>query len=93
MFDKAKMMDWENKPAPIKFHHKQAKPHFELLMKAHDMYVQNSGGGSAGCNKYKSAANMAKIGDKIKKGVCVCVCVCLTSSREGLPFDAVSTAR
>ncbi len=24
---------------------------------------------------------------------CVCVCVCLTSSRGGLPFDAVSTAR
>ncbi len=24
---------------------------------------------------------------------CVCVCVCLTSSRWGLPFDAVSTAR
>jgi hypothetical protein len=23
----------------------------------------------------------------------VCVCVCLTSSRGGLPFDAVSTAR
>ncbi len=36
-------------------------------MKAHDTYVQNGGRGSIGCNNYESAANMAKIKDKIKE--------------------------
>jgi hypothetical protein len=67
MFDKAKMMDWENKLAPIKSNYVQAKCHFELLVKTHNTYVQNSSGRTAGCNNYKSAANMAKIGDEIKE--------------------------
>jgi hypothetical protein len=66
MFNKAKMMEWESKPAPIKSNYEQAKCHFKLLVKAHDTYMQNSGGGSAGCNNYESAAHMAKIGNEIK---------------------------
>ena len=31
----------------------------------HDTYLQNSSSGTAGCNKYKSANNMANIGDAI----------------------------
>jgi hypothetical protein len=67
MFDKAKMMEWENKPTPIKSNYEQAKRHFKLLVKAHNTYVQNSGGGSASCNNYESATNMAEIGDEIKE--------------------------
>ncbi len=60
-------MEWESKPAPIKSDYKQAKHHLKCLMKAHDMYMQNSGGGSASRNNYNRAANMTKIGDEIKK--------------------------
>ena len=67
VFDKAKMMEWDSKPAPIKSNYEQAKRHFKLLVKAHDTYVQNSGSRFVGRNNYKSAANMAKIGDEIKE--------------------------
>jgi hypothetical protein len=68
LFDKAKMMEWESKPTPIKSNYNQAKRHFELLVKAHDtLYVQNSGGGTTRRNNYESANNMARIGDKIKE--------------------------
>jgi hypothetical protein len=66
-FDKAKMMEWESKPTPIKSDYDQAKRHFELLVKAHDTYVQNSGGGTAGRNNYESTNNRAGIGDEIKE--------------------------
>jgi hypothetical protein len=36
-------------------------------MKAHNTYVQNSGGGTTGRNNYDSANNMAGIGDEIKE--------------------------
>jgi hypothetical protein len=65
LFDKAKMMEWERKPTPIKSDYNQAKRHFKLLVKAHNMYVQNSGGRTAGRNNYESANNMARIGDEI----------------------------
>ncbi len=67
LFDKAEMMEWESKPTAIKFDYNQAKRHFELLMKAHDTYVQNSGGETAGRNNYESVNNMAGIGDEIKE--------------------------
>ena len=66
MFDKAEMMEGEGKPLLIKTDYKQTKLHFKPLVKAHDTYVQNSRGSTAGQNKYDSANNMAKIGDKIK---------------------------
>ncbi len=66
MFDKAKMMEWEGKPLLIKTNYKQAILHFKALVKAHDTYVQNSGGSTAGQKKYDSTNNMAKIGNKIK---------------------------
>ena len=43
-----------------------AKHHFELKVKAHDTYIQNSSSGTAGCNKYDSANTMADIGNEIK---------------------------
>jgi hypothetical protein len=66
MFDKAKMMDWEQQPINIKTNYPLAKLHFELKVKAHDTYLQNSSSGATGRNKYESANNMADIGNKIK---------------------------
>ncbi len=66
MFDKAEMMEWEGKPLLIKTDYKQAKLHFKPLVKAHDTYMQNSGGSTAGQNKYNSANNIANIGNEIK---------------------------
>ena len=66
MFDKAKMMDWEQQPINIKTNYLLAKLHFELKVKAHDTYLQNSSSGATGRNKYESTNNMADIGDEIK---------------------------
>ena len=66
MFDKAKMMEWEQQPINIKTDYDIARHHFELKVKAHDTYIQNSSSGAAGCNKYDSANTMADIGDEIK---------------------------
>jgi hypothetical protein len=61
------MMDWESKPARIKTDYAQAKSHFEALVKAHDTYIQNSGGGTVGRRGYESANSMAELGDEIKE--------------------------
>ena len=66
MFDKAEMMDWEQQPINIKSNYPLAKTHFELKVKAHDTYLQNSSSGATGRNKYESANSMADIGDEIK---------------------------
>jgi len=58
MFDKAEMMDWEQQPTNIKTNYPLAKLHFELKVKAHDTYLQNSSSGATGRNKYESANNM-----------------------------------
>jgi hypothetical protein len=65
-FDKAEMMDWEQQPINIKSNYPLAKTHFELKVKAHDTYLQNSSSGATGRNKYESANSMADIGDEIK---------------------------
>ncbi len=44
----------------------QAKAHFEAIVKAHNTYAQNSGGGTAGRHTYESANSMADLGDEIK---------------------------
>ncbi len=67
MFDKAEMMDWEQQPTNINTNYPLAnKLHFELKVKVHGTYLQNSNSGATGCNKYESATNMADIGDEIK---------------------------
>ncbi len=66
LFDKAEMMDWERKPTVIKTDYTRAKAHFEALVKSHDTYIQNSGGGTTGRHAYESANSMADLGDEIK---------------------------
>ena len=46
MFDKAKMMEWEQQPTNIKTNYPLAKLHFKLKVKAHDTYLQNSSSGA-----------------------------------------------
>ena len=60
------MMEWEQQPINIKTDYPLAKQHFELKVKAHDTYLQNSSSGATGRNKYESANNMADIGNEIK---------------------------
>jgi len=66
MFNKTKMMESEQQPINIKTDYPLAKNHFELKVKAHNTYLQNSSSGTAGRNRYESANNMADIGDEIK---------------------------
>ena len=66
IFDKAEMMEWEQQPIATKTDYTLAKNYFEMRVKAHDTYIQNSGGGTAGRHSYKSANSMADIGDEIK---------------------------
>jgi hypothetical protein len=53
-------------PTLIKTDYTLAKAQFEALVKSHDTYAQNSGGGTAGRHAYESANSMADLGDKIK---------------------------
>ena len=80
LFDKAEMMDWESKPTVIKTDYVQAKAHFEALVKAHDTYAQNSGGGTAGRHAYESANSMADLGDEIKKYITKLVSTSITNN-------------
>ena len=57
---------WEQQPINIKTDYDLTKHCFELKVKAHDTYIQNSSSSAAGHNKYESANNMADIGNKIK---------------------------
>jgi len=66
MLDKAEMMESEQQPINIKTDYDLAKNHFELKVKVHDTYIQNSSSGAAGHKKYESANNMADIGNEIK---------------------------
>ncbi len=58
-FDKNKMLNWEQQATPMKTDYKLAMQYFEALVKATDTYKQNTGGGTAGRNKNKSANQLA----------------------------------
>jgi hypothetical protein len=66
-FDKQEMLMWEQQPALIKTDFDQTKVYFERIVKATDVYEQNSGSSSARGNKYKSANQMADIGNKLRE--------------------------
>jgi hypothetical protein len=64
-FDKNKMFDWEQQASAVKTDYMLAKQYFEALVKATSTYKQNTGGGTTGCNEYKSANQLADCGKKI----------------------------
>jgi hypothetical protein len=63
------MLTWEQQPALIKTNFDQTKAYFERIIKATDVYEQNSGSSSAHGNKYESANQMADIGDKLHEWI------------------------
>jgi hypothetical protein len=52
-FKKQDMLTWEQSPAIIKTNFDQTKAYVEKIVKATDIYKQNTGGNSARCNKYE----------------------------------------
>ncbi len=68
-FDKQEMLTWEQQPALIKTNFDQTKAYLEQIVKATNVYKQNSGGSSARGNKYESANQMANIGDELRKWI------------------------
>ena len=66
-FDKQEMLTWERQPAATKTDFDLAKAHFEDIVNATDTYEQNTGGGTAGRNRYESANQMADYGDEIRE--------------------------
>jgi hypothetical protein len=66
-FDKKEMLAWEKQPTATKTNYDAAKNYFEALVKAMDTYKMNAGGGTSGCNKYKSANQLANYGNEIRE--------------------------
>jgi len=54
-FDKQEMLTWEREPTATKTDFDLAKAHFEAIVNATDTYEQNTGGGTAGRNRYKAS--------------------------------------
>jgi hypothetical protein len=68
-FDKQDMLTWEQQPALTKTDFDLTKQYFEAIVKATDVYEQNTGSGSARGKKYESANQMADIGDELREGI------------------------
>jgi hypothetical protein len=61
------MLTWEQQPAATKTDFNLAPAYFKRIVKATDTYEQNVSGGTAGHNRYKSANQLAKYGNKIRE--------------------------
>jgi hypothetical protein len=68
-FDKQDMLTWEQSSAIIKTNFDQTKAYFEKIVKATNVYKQNTDGNSARCNKYKSANQMANYSNKLQEWI------------------------
>ncbi len=68
-FDKQDMLTWEQLPAIIKTNFDQTKAYFEKIVKAADVYKQNTGGNSVQCNTYESTNQMANYGNKLREWI------------------------
>ncbi len=60
------MLMWEQPPALIKTDFNQTKVYFETIVKATNVYKQNSGSSSTRGNKYKSANQIANINNELR---------------------------
>jgi hypothetical protein len=63
------MLTWEQSSAIIKINFDQTKAYFKKIVKATNVYKQNTGGNSTQCNKYKSANQMANYGNKLREWI------------------------
>jgi hypothetical protein len=68
-FHKQDMLTWEQLPAIINTNFDQTKAYFKKIVKAVNVYKQNTGGNSVQCNKYKSANQMADYGNKLREWI------------------------
>ena len=68
-FDKQDMLTWEQSSAIIKTNFDQTKAYFEKIVKATNIYEQNTGSNSTWCNKYKSANQMANYSNKLQEWI------------------------
>jgi hypothetical protein len=66
LFDKSKMMKWEQQDSTTKTDYDLTKNYFKTLVKLHDTYTQICSSGTAKGSNYDSASNMADIGNEIK---------------------------
>ncbi len=66
-FNKQEMLTWEQQPEATETDYNLAQAYFECIIKATDTYKQNAGGGTARCNRYKSANQLAKYGNEIRE--------------------------
>jgi hypothetical protein len=66
-FNKQEMLTWEQQPAATKTDYDLARAYFKRIVKATDTYQQNAGGGTAGCNCYESANQLAEYGNEIRE--------------------------
>ena len=69
MFDKHKMLTWEQEHGNNKIDFNLTKVYLGIFVKATDVYDQNTGGGSAQGNKYQPAQQMANIGNELRKWI------------------------
>jgi hypothetical protein len=63
------MLLWEQQPAATKTDYNLTQAYFKQIVKATNTYKQNAGGGTAGCNCYKSTKQMANYGNEIREHV------------------------
>ncbi len=63
------MLTWEQQPALIKTDFDLTKAYFEAIVKATDVYEQNTGGGLRRGNKCESANQMANISDELREWI------------------------
>jgi hypothetical protein len=68
-FDKQDMLTLEQSSAIIKTGFNQAKAYFEKIVKATNVYKQNTSANSVRCNTYKSANQMANYGNKLQEWI------------------------
>ncbi len=68
-FDKQDMLTWEQSSAIIKTNFDKTKAYFEKIVKATNIYEQNTGGSFARCNKYESANQMPNYGNKLQEWI------------------------
>ena len=85
-FDKKEMVDWENKSVNVKDDYDQSKLYFEGLVRDFKTYTQNSG--DHGKKGYKSANQIADVGDEIRKYIQEIASASVASNKKAVEFAA-----
>ena len=80
------MVDWENKSVNVKDDYDQSKLYFEGLVRDFKTYTQNSG--DHGKKGYKSANQIADVGDEIQKYIQEIASASVASNKKAVEFAA-----